>query len=229
MSDGFTANLLIARLSVADRAAVRGLTTTVHFELGETLTEPGDPILHLHFVLDGIISAVGEMADGRSIETFMVGFEGLSGIAAAVVPSSTFSRHVVQAAGSALRVDADRFRALAADRPELRAVLAAYGSGLFGELEQSSACNALHRAEQRLAKWLLRCHDRVGGDDIRLTQEYLAALLGAQRTTVNEAAQGLQKSGAIIYSRGRVTVLDRGALEQAACECYRGGAHIHAA
>ena len=229
MSDALTANLLIERLSAPDRAAVRDLTTRVRFELGETLTEPGDPILHLHFVLDGIISAVGEMVDGRSIETFMVGFEGVSGIAAAVVPASTFSRHVVQAAGSALRVDADRFRALAADRPDLRAVIAAYGSGLFGELEQSSACNALHRAEQRLAKWLLRCHDRVGGGDIRLTQEYLAALLGAQRTTVNEAAQGLQKSGAITYSRGRVTVMDRAALERAACECYHGVGRAHVA
>ena len=85
------------------------------------------------------------------------------------------------------------------------------------------ACNALHRADQRFAKWLLRCHDRLDGDTLHLTQEYLASLLGSQRTTVNEAAQGLQKAGAITYSRGRVTIIDRAALERAACECYHHG------
>ncbi|NBW07353.1 MAG: helix-turn-helix domain-containing protein [Caulobacteraceae bacterium] len=95
-----------------------------------------------------------------------------------------------------------------------------YASGLQAELEQSGACNALHRADQRFAKWLLRCHDRIDGNTLHLTQEYLGSMLGAQRTTVNEAAQTLQKAGAITYSRGRITIVDRAALERLACECY---------
>ena len=95
-----------------------------------------------------------------------------------------------------------------------------------GELEQSTACNALHRAEQRFAKWLLRCHDRVRDQVLHLTQEYLASMLGSQRTTLNEAAQGLQRAGAISYSRGKITILDREALERVACECYRVGSGL---
>ena len=98
--------------------------------------------------------------------------------------------------------------------------MADYASGLQAELEQSGACNALHRAEQRFAKWLLRCHDRIDGDTLHLTQEYLGSMLGSQRTTVNEAAQTLQKAGAIVYSRGKITIVDRAALERVACECY---------
>jgi CRP-like cAMP-binding protein len=110
------------------------------------------------------------------------------------------------------------------ERPGLRAAVADYVIAVQNELEQSAACNALHRSDQRFAKWLLRCHDRVEGDTLQLTQEYLASMLGSQRTTVNEAAQSLQKAGAITYSRGRVTITDRATLERVACECYRAGA-----
>ena len=145
------------------------------------------------------------------------------GVVASVVPHHAHTRSVAQVAGTARRVDAAKFRALSAQRPGVRDAVADYMARLQGELEQSAACNALHHAGQRFAKWLLRCHDRVEGDTLNLTQEYLASMLGSQRTTVNEAAQGLQKAGAIAYSRGRITVLDRAALERAACECYRRG------
>ncbi len=127
---------------------------------------------------------------------------------------------MAQSDGYGRRVEIGRLRQLADHSEALREAVAAYAVRLTGELEQSSACNALHRAEQRFAKWLLRCHDRVEGDVLKLTQEYLASMLGSQRTTVNEAAQTLQRAGAIRYSRGRVTILDRVALERAACECY---------
>ena len=135
----------------------------------------------------------------------------------------TYSRLVGQSTGETRRIEVGRLRAICDDRPALKTMIALYSSGLQGELEQSGACNALHRADQRFSKWLLRCHDRLDGDTLHLTQEYLASLLGSQRTTVNEAAQGLQKAGAISYSRGRVTILDRAALERAACECYTNG------
>jgi CRP-like cAMP-binding protein len=153
----------------------------------------------------------------------LVGREGVTNPGASQVPVRTYSRLVGQAPGETRRMDVARFRDLCEERPALRTMIALYSAGLQGDLEQSGACNALHRSDQRFAKWLLRCHDRLDDDTLHLTQEYLASLLGSQRTTVNEAAQGLQKTGAIRYSRGRVTILDRVALERASCECYGAG------
>jgi len=204
-----------------DRRAVEAALTPVELQQGRVIYEPGDPIDHLHFVDDGVVSSVAVLQDGRTVETLMVGREGVTGVAAMTGARAAFTRNVVQVTGASHRIDAARFRALAEDRPGVRAAIGNYTAVLQGELEQSAACNALHRAEQRFAKWLLRCHDRVRGDTFNLTQEYMAAMLGSQRTTVNEAAQGLQKAGAISYSRGRITVVDRDALERVACECYR--------
>jgi len=216
-------NHLLDRLSAEDRDAVLSASTRFEFGLGHLFTEAGDTVTQVHFVLSGIISGVADTQDGRTVETFMVGREGVTTPGAITVPVRTYSRLTGQSPGETLRVDVHRLRALCDERRELRNVIALYAAGLQGELEQSGACNALHRADQRFAKWLLRCHDRLDGDTLHLTQEYLASLLGSQRTTVNEAAQGLQKAGAITYSRGRVTIVDRTALERAACECYSAG------
>jgi len=213
-------NHLIENLSSEDRAALLAASTPMDFAVGQVFLEAGDEVTHIYFVETGIISAVGVMSDGRTVETYMVGREGVTNPAAAGAPSSTYSRLAAQAPGTARRIEAARLRALAEARPALRDMLAAYAAGLQSELEQSGACNALHRADQRFAKWLLRCHDRIDGDTLNLTQEYLASMLGSQRTTVNEAAQTLQKAGAITYSRGRITIIDRAALERVACECY---------
>ncbi|CAN5231589.1 hypothetical protein BH10PSE2_BH10PSE2_17450 [soil metagenome] len=190
------------------------------FEVGHVFLEAGDEVSHVYFVDKGIISAVGVMSDGRTVETYMVGREGVTNPAASEAPVHTYSRLAAQAPGVALRIETTRLRSLAEARPGLRSCMIHYSASLQGELEQSGACNALHRAEQRFAKWLLRCHDRIDGDTLNLTQEYLASMLGSQRTTVNEAAQALQKAGAITYSRGRITIIDRAALERVACECY---------
>lgn len=203
-----------------DRTALIDASTPVEFGAGHVFCEAGDEVCALDFVDRGIISAVATLEDGRTIETFMVGREGCTHPMASDAVTRCYSRLVAQISGSARRVDATRFRALVDERPGIRDVLAAYAVRLMGELEQSTACNALHRAEQRFAKWLLRCHDRIEGDQLFLTQEFLASMLGSQRTTVNEAAQQLQKAGAIRYSRGKVVVLDRAALERASCECY---------
>ncbi|WP_295194203.1 Crp/Fnr family transcriptional regulator [uncultured Brevundimonas sp.] len=216
-------NRLIQGLNPDDRDALLAIATPVEFAPGHVFSEPDDAIEHLHFIDSGFCSSVAVLEDGRTVETVMIGREGVLGVVASVVPHHAHTRSVAQVAGTARRVDAARFRALSAQRPGVRDAVADYMARLQGELEQSAACNALHHAGQRFAKWLLRCHDRVEGDTLNLTQEYLASMLGSQRTTVNEAAQGLQKAGAIAYSRGRITVLDRAALERAACECYRRG------
>ena len=216
-------NRLIKGLDPEDRDALLGIATPVEFALGHVFNEPDDLVEQLHFIDSGFCSSVAVLEDGRTVETVMIGREGVLGTVASVVPHHAHTRSVAQIGGTARRVDAGRFRALSAQRPSVRDAVGAYVAQLQGELEQSAACNALHHAGQRFAKWLLRCHDRVEGDTLNLTQEYLASMLGSQRTTVNEAAQGLQKAGAIAYSRGRISVLDRSALERAACECYRRG------
>jgi CRP-like cAMP-binding protein len=215
------ANLLLETLPAVDREALLVSATRIKLVLGDDIVEPGQMIEAVHFPTSGIISTVNEMADGRSVEAFMVGREGVAGIEATIIPMRSASRQTIQVKGEALRVDAGRVRALANERPAIRQVLALYQAGVQRELEQTSACHALHPAERRLAKWLLRCHDRSDGDTMQLTQEYMAAMLGSQRTTVNEAAQTLQAEGAVAYARGKVRVLSRAALEAAACECYR--------
>lgn len=230
MQDPAHPNLLLAGLLPADREAVLADCRPLDLPQRLTLVEAGEAVNQMVFPTEGMVSAVALMRDARTVETFMVGYEGVVGGGAALAPALAYSRLEVQVAGKGLAIEAARLRAHVEARPELRRILALYIAAHAGELEQSGACNALHDATHRLAKWLLRCQDRVRSDVMELTQDYLASMLGAQRTTVNEAAQTLQRKGAIAYSRGRVTVVNRQALEAAACECYRGpGHHVYAA
>ncbi|RZJ87188.1 MAG: Crp/Fnr family transcriptional regulator [Brevundimonas sp.] len=219
-------NTLLGALSAADRAAVLVQSQAFDFRTGHVFCEAGDWPTHVTFPDSGVISTVALMADGRSVEVMMIGQEGATHPLAMDAASCCYARLVAQSTGSAHRIEIARLRALADERPAIRDALTAYAARLISELEQSVACNALHRADQRFAKWLLRCHDRVDGDTMNLTQEYLASMLGSQRTTVNEAAQQLQRQGAIRYSRGRILVQDRAALAKAACECYGHHAHV---
>ena len=213
-------NVLIDNFTDEDRAAFLAVSTPVDFSLGQVIYEGGDQVTHCIFVEQGIISAVASMEDGRTVESYMVGSEGATSVWIGDGPFRGHSRLAVQVAGNGRRIEAGRLQTMLDDRPGVRAAIGECLAGLRNELEQSGACNALHRSDQRFAKWLLRCHDRTEGDVLRLTQEYLASMLGSQRTTVNEAAQGLARAGAIRYSRGKLQILDRGALERAACECY---------
>jgi len=213
-------NLWLSRLSAEDRAAI-----TVHLwprilAHGEILFDQGDLLTTVYFVDEGIISSIIPLNDGRGLEAFMVGNEGLTGIEASYVAARAINRLRVQAAGRARGIGVATFQQIVAARPGVRAALAKYEWGLRAELEQTGACNAAHTAERRFAKWLLRCHDRTVGDVLHITQEFLAQILGTQRSTINEAAQSLQKAGAIRYMRGKITVRSRRALEAAACECY---------
>ncbi len=213
-------NILIDGLSVGDRDLLLAVATDFDFQLAHVFTEPGDEIQHIHFVDEGIVSAVALLKDGRSVEAYMVGREGFIGSTAWQIPATTAVRYVAQMAGKSRRVEARRMREIAAQSHTLRVVMATYDAALQRELEQSTACNAIHISEQRFAKWLLRAHDRASDGVLQMTQEFLANMLGSQRTTVNEAAQNLTKRGAIRYSRGRVTVINRAVLEASACECY---------
>lgn len=215
-------NFLLDSLPSEDRAALFAMAQPFTFQPGQTFCEPDSLPVSIDFVLDGVISAVVELADGRSVESYMVGREGAFNALGLESAHRCGVRLVGQTPGAGLRVPLSRLKPFAEEHPAIRQVLADYASRLMDELGQSTACNALHQAEERFAKWLLRCHDRVKGDTLNLTQQFLADMLGSQRTTVNEAAQHLQRLGAIHYMRGRIDVRDRVALESAACECYRG-------
>ena len=213
-------NALLASLAVADRAALAPHLRQQHFKLGEVLYDHGDPIRDVHFVDSGIVSIITVMLDGASVETAAIGREGAVGDGAAFRNAPHFGRALVQADGGSHTIEVGRLRELLGRHEGLRNTLEAYSSAQTSEAQQNAACNAVHRLEGRLAKWLLRCHDRLGTDSIPMTQEFLSYMLGAQRTTVTEVARRLQFAGLIRYSRGKIEVLDRAGLEKAACECY---------
>ena len=213
-------NRLLQRLASDDLAALEPHLVPVTFETGEVLYEPEAAITHLYFVGSGAISAVVVLESGLTIETLFVGREGVIGCSAGFAPAKSFCRIITQIPGAAARLEANRARALVAERPALAALLEAHRSHTTTELMQATACNAVHRLTQRLAKWLLRCRDRVDTDVLPLTQDLLSQMLGVQRTTVTQAAGELQRAGLIDYRRGRLQLLDRRGLERVACECY---------
>ena len=216
----FTENHLLTALSPADQEAIQPFVRRVTLEHGHVLFEPGQEITNLHFPCSGAVSLVTVLRDGSSVEACMVGREGASDATSYVAARQASARCVVQLPGEAMRIEAARLRELAQNRPGLRAIMERYAVGLLVELQQSVACNAVHRLEQRLAKWLLRSQDRSEGDVLQLTQEFLSEMLGAQRTTVTQIASVLQKTGAIEYRRGKIAILDRALLARLSCECY---------
>jgi CRP-like cAMP-binding protein len=213
-------NGLLQQLTAGDRAALEAHLTPANLKAGQVLNEPGTEITHLHFVTEGAVSGVVVLDSGMTIEALFIGREGAVGSMASASPYRSFGRTVVQVAGSGLRMDVRSFRALALERPAVAMVMDRYKSHLHADLAQSVACNAVHRVGPRLAKWLLRCHDRVQGDVLPLTQELMGQMIGSQRTTVTEQAGDLQRAGLIRYHRGQLELLDRAGLERAACECY---------
>jgi CRP-like cAMP-binding protein len=213
-------NLWLHGLPAQDQQEILSVARAKILSPGDILSDQGDWITEVCLVENGIISSVIPLSDGRTVEAYMVGNEGLTGAEASFLPARSVNRLTVQGPGSARCVGVEAWRAIAAARPVVRVAIADFERSLKAELAQSTACNAVHASERRFAKWLLRCHDRTEGDVMHLTQEYLGAMLGTQRTTVNDAAQSLQNRGAIKYLRGRITVTNRSELEAASCECY---------
>ena len=197
------------------------LPTLTHVELpsGMVIYEPKVSIKYAYFVLTGIISLVSEMREG-TVEVGTVGCEGMTGIPLVLSADTMPSRAFVQVPGEALRMSADDLLRAMQESPKLRRLIYRYVQALFDQTAQHAACNRLHALEERCARWLLMTHDRVVGDVLLLKQQFLAEMLGVHRPAVTLAAGALQKAGIIRYSRGKVTVLDRTALENASCECY---------
>jgi CRP-like cAMP-binding protein len=160
------------------------------------------------------------MENGAAIESATIGPEGALGLMAAVAPRLSLSRAIVQTPLRAARINAERLHEAWERSPALRYLVDRHTEALFGHAIQSVACNALHSVEARFCRWLLTCHDRISTDTVALTQEFLADMLGVQRTTVTAVARSLQEKGAIRYRRGVVDIMDRAALMALTCECY---------
>jgi CRP-like cAMP-binding protein len=220
MNSAAYGNQLLDGLDADERDALSLQLTPTSYAQGHVLFEPGDRIGQVVFPTAGVVSVLTVMKDGATVETTTVGRDGGVGIGAILGEPNAFSRAIWQIEGAGLRVDAGRLRDAVERLPKLRRRLEASMLEQLAEAQQSAACNALHKLEPRLAKWLLRCHDRMDGETIPLTQEFLSDMLGAQRTTVTAVAGALQTAGMIRYQRGRVEVLDRAALERVSCECY---------
>ena len=192
----------------------------VTLEKGALLYDPGDQIETIYFPHNTVISLMTLMEGGEAIESATIGREGALGLMAAVAPREALSRAIIQVAGQASRISAAELSRIWAECPTLQLLADRHNDALFGHAVQSVACNALHSVEARFCRWLLSCHDRIDSDRVSLTQEFLADMLGVQRTTVTVVARTLQASGLIRYSRGVVDILDRDGLEAIACECY---------
>jgi CRP-like cAMP-binding protein len=220
-------NLLLAALPKTDRDRLLPSLDVVPLKLKDQLHKPGERIRHVYFPGGGFCSLVAILEDGGMVEVATIGREGVVGINAAVDGTSGPSATIVQGATElCYRMSADAYRREMDRRGAFYELLTRYGQALVGFIMQSTACNAVHSVEQRLARWLLTAQDRMESADFPLTQEFAAMMLGATRPTVSIVAGTLQKAGLITYHRGRVRVLDRARLEAASCECYRAATNL---
>jgi CRP-like cAMP-binding protein len=212
-------NRILEALPPADHDRLLGVMAPVGLEIKTVLFEPGEPIDAVYFPLDGVISLVTPLEDGAIVEVATVGNEGIVGVPL-VLGGSLAVRAISQMAGRSLRMEAPAFiRELKSGGP-LQDLVQNYIQALFGQISQAAACNRLHTNEERLSRWLLMSHDRVGVDQFAITHEFLGQMLGSRRATVTLSAGILQAAGLIRYRRGQVTILDREGLEAVSCECY---------
>jgi CRP-like cAMP-binding protein len=214
-------NNLLAALPASDYARLAPTLGVIPLRLKRFLHKPGEAVDRVYFPGGGFASVVTVLKDGSMVEVATIGREGMLGMSAALNREPSPSAAMVQAeTDTCYTMAAEAFRKEMDRRDAFYDLLTKYGQALVGVIMQSTACNAVHSVEQRLSRWLLLAHDRVGKDEFPLTQEFAAMMLGTSRPTVTVVAGTLQKAGLITYHRGRVTVVDREKLEAASCECY---------
>jgi CRP-like cAMP-binding protein len=214
-------NRILRSLSKAEWDVLRPQMTPITWKLSDIIYKEDEPIEDVFFVESGLASIVSQMSSGGSVEVSLVGRDGMLGTAALLGAKSTPHRTFTQVAGHGYRVKASIVQDAFDNNGNFKTAMRRYVQALFVQAAQGGACNRLHLAEERLARWLLTSADRLGVNPIPLTQEFLATMLGSRRSTVTVAAGILQKAGYIRYSRGKITILDRKGLESSACECYQ--------
>ena len=213
-------NRLLAVLPGDVRARVDAALEPVALALGDVVYDAGGRMAHIYFPTTAVVSLIYTMKDGATAEMGLVGNEGLVGIALFMGGETTPNQAVAQVAGRGLRMTRqallDEFRR----GGPFQLALLRYTQALITQISQTAVCNRLHPVEKRLCRWLLLTHDRVPSDELLMTQEFIAHMLGVRREGVTGAAHHLQQAGLIRYARGHITILDRARLEAAACECY---------
>lgn len=212
-------NKLLARLRPGERARFMEACVTVDMPFGETVADAGSLIAHVYLPTSGYLSLVRPI-DGQQIEVSLAGHEGMFGWALALHSGVSEVTALVQGAGSALRLTPAAFRRQMGLSMALRGTVARYTNVLMTQFAQSAGCNRFHVVEERLARWLLTTSDRARSPSFRVTQEFLAHMLGVRRAGVTQAAGRLQARGLIRYQRGNMAIRDREALEHASCSCY---------
>ena len=214
------ANSLLAALPEAELRRWLPKLEFVDLPLGKVIYEDGATLTHMYFPTTAIVSLLYVMKSGASAEIAVVGNEGLVGISLFMGGGSTPSRAVVQSAGQGFRLEAESMKVEFERAGPVMHLLLRYTQALITQMSQTAVCNRHHSLDQQLCRWLLLSLDRLQGDELVMTQELIANMLGVRREGVTEAAMKLQKAGLIGYTRGHITVLDRPGLERRTCECY---------
>ncbi len=213
-------NEILLSLPQKESAALLAELEFVDMSSHDLLNEMGEPIEFCYFMNSGMTSVLTMMGDGKGVEVGLTGKEGFVGLPVVVGLKTSPTRAIVQITGSAFRLSTAKMLQVLRRSPQLEKRLNRYAQELAMQATQVAACNRLHEVEHRLARWLLMSQDRVGGEIVPLTQEFLSHMLGSRRASVTVAAGILQKAGLIHYTRGAVTIVNRARLEDAACECY---------
>jgi CRP-like cAMP-binding protein len=216
----YSQNHLLAALSKAEFARLAPQMKVVTLPLGKPLYEPGTMLRHVYFPTDSIVSLLYVMSDGASAEIALVGNEGVVGVALFMGGETTPSRAVVQSAGEGYQLAGEILKREFNRGGAMQHLLLRYTQALLTQMAQTAVCNRHHSLDQQLCRWLLLSLDRLPSNELIMTQELIANMLGVRREGVTEAAGKLQQAGLIQYNRGHITVLDRAGLEARTCECY---------
>jgi CRP-like cAMP-binding protein len=216
----FVRNLLLTSLPLAEYEGLRPALEPIRLTRNAVLYETGGDIRHAYFLTGGMVSLLSTTEDGKTIEVGMIGNEGIAGIPIILGMNVAPYRTTVQIPLTALRIRAGALRDAFNRGGVLQTLLLKYTHTLITQLSQSAVCNRFHTTEERLCRWLLISRDRVRSDTLSLTQETISQMLGTPRTGVTMTAGVLQTNGLISYSRGKIKIVDRRGLEDAACECY---------
>lgn len=220
-ADGSIRNRILAALPADACERIQPHLKTVPLALGEVIYEAHGTLSHVYFPTTAIVSLLYTMENGTSAEMGVVGCDGVVGIAVFMGGDTTPNRAVVQNAGDAFQLELRYFREEFRRVGELHRLLLLYTQALLTQMSQTAVCNRLHSVEQQLCRCLLLSHDRLESDELVMTQELIASMLGVRREGVSVAANRLQRAGLIRYKRGHITILDRPGLEAKVCECYQ--------
>jgi CRP-like cAMP-binding protein len=215
-----TGNVLLDAVDDPERNVLLAACRMKPITMGSIFMNPGDPITSLLFPTRGVLSLVAEPEPDHPVEAVTIGKEGVANIHAALGSRESGQQLIGQIAGELVQVDVEVFADVLERSRRIRELMFGYVEALFSQASFNAACNAIHHVDERCARWLLASHDRVDADTFVLKHEFLAIMLGVHRPTVSIASESLQSSGCITYKRGVITIVDRDALENAACSCY---------